>query len=47
MNELGAFFEITGAILVSLGIALALDWCGLSGLMRLLPGRESAPGEKR
>ncbi|MGH9687036.1 MAG: hypothetical protein ACRD5K_08105 [Candidatus Acidiferrales bacterium] len=47
MNGLIAFTEITGAILASLGVALALEWYGLNGLMRLLPGRSSASDERR
>lgn len=46
MKELGAFLEVTGVILASLGIAVALEWCGLNGLMRLLPGRQTASGER-
>lgn len=47
MNGFLAFAEITAAILASLGIALALEWYGLNGLMRLLPGRRSASGDRR
>ncbi|MGA9882175.1 MAG: hypothetical protein WBQ34_00500 [Candidatus Acidiferrales bacterium] len=47
MNGFIAFTEITGAILASLGVALALEWYGLNGLMRLLPGRDAASHERR
>jgi hypothetical protein len=48
MNGFIAFAEVTGAILASLGIALALEWYGLNGLMRLLPTarHNSAPDER-
>lgn len=43
-----AFTEVTGAILASLGIALAIEWLGLNGLMRLFPAarRSSTPGDR-
>lgn len=47
MNGFVAFMEISGAIVASLGVALALEWCGLNGLIRLLPGRNAAPDERR
>ncbi len=49
MNGFIAFAEVTGAIVASVGIALALEWCGLNGLMRLLPAarRDSAPVERQ
>jgi hypothetical protein len=47
MTGFVAFAEVTAAILASLGIALALEWYGLNGLMRLLPGRSSVPGQRR
>ncbi len=48
MNGLIAFAEITGAILASIGIAFALEWYGLNGLMRLLPAahHDSVHGEQ-
>ncbi len=48
MNGFIAFAEVTGAILASLGVALAIEWYGLNGLMRLLPAarRGSAPSER-
>jgi len=48
MNGFIAFTEVTGAILASLGIALAIEWFGLNSLMRLLPAgrRESTPGDR-
>jgi hypothetical protein len=47
MNGFIAFAEVTGAILASLGVALAIEWYGLNGLMHLLPAarRSSAPDE--
>jgi hypothetical protein len=48
MNGFIAFAEITGAILASLGLALALEWYGLSGLMRLLPAaRHGSTADER
>jgi hypothetical protein len=49
MSGFIAFAEVTGAILASLGIALALEWYGLNGLMRLLPAarNSSTPNERR
>jgi hypothetical protein len=48
MNGFIAFTEVTGAILASLGIALAIEWLGLNSLMRLLPAarRSSTPGDR-
>jgi hypothetical protein len=48
MNGFIAFSEVTAAILASMGVALALEWCGLNGLMRLLPAarRNPAQGER-
>jgi hypothetical protein len=48
MNGFIAFAEVTGAILASLGIALAIEWFGLNGLMRLLPAARhgSTPGDR-
>ena len=43
MNGFIAFTEVTGAILASLGIALAIEWFGLNSLMRLLPAARSSP----
>lgn len=47
MKTLGTFLEITGVILASFGIAVALEWCGLNGLMRLLPGRCATSHERQ
>lgn len=49
MNGFIAFAEITGAIIASIGFALALEWYGLNGLMRLLPAarRDAAQGERQ
>ncbi|MGH9563853.1 MAG: hypothetical protein ACRD3S_20560 [Terracidiphilus sp.] len=48
MNGFIAFAEVTGVILASLGVALALEWYGLNGLMRLLPSarNSSTPDER-
>lgn len=42
MSGFISFAEVTGAILASLGVALALEWYGLNGLMRLLPAARSS-----
>lgn len=49
MNGFVAFAEVSGAILASMGIALVLEWCGLNGLMRLLPAarRDAAQTEQQ
>jgi hypothetical protein len=49
MNGFIAFAEVSGAIVASAGIALALEWCGLKGLMRLLPAarRDAAQGDRQ
>lgn len=43
MDSFIAFAEITGAILAALGLALALEWWGLNGLMRLMPAARRNP----
>lgn len=40
MGNMIGFAEVTGAILGSVGLALALEWATLSGLFRLMPARE-------
>jgi len=49
MNGFVAFAEVSGAIIASFGVALALEWCGLNGLMRLLPAtrRDAAHSERQ
>ncbi|MDE3109247.1 MAG: hypothetical protein KGL02_04830 [Acidobacteriota bacterium] len=47
MKTLGTCLEITGVILASFGIAVALEWWGLNGLMRLLPGRGGVSHERK
>jgi hypothetical protein len=48
MNSFIAFAEISRAILAALGLALGLEWLGLSGLMRLMPaGRRNPPREEQ
>ncbi|MGB6979122.1 MAG: hypothetical protein WBD66_07945, partial [Candidatus Acidiferrales bacterium] len=42
MQEFIGFTGIASAILASVGLALALEWLSLRGLMRLMPG--IAPG---
>ena len=43
MDGFIAFSEVTGAILAALGLALALEWYGLNGLMRLMPATRRNP----
>jgi len=40
-NFLG-FIAVAGAIIASMGLAMWLEWCCLSWLMRLMPGRPAA-----
>jgi hypothetical protein len=48
MDSFIAFAEVTGAILAALGLALALEWYGLNGLMHLMPApRRNPPREGR
>ncbi|MGA9594326.1 MAG: hypothetical protein WBS18_14595 [Candidatus Acidiferrales bacterium] len=42
MQEFIGFTGIASAILASVGLALALEWLSLRGLMRLMPA--TAPG---
>jgi hypothetical protein len=37
MNNLIQFVEIAGAIITALGLAMAMEWLALSGLLRLMP----------
>ena len=39
-NSLG-FMAVAGAIIASMGLAMWLEWCCLSWLMRLMPGRQA------
>jgi hypothetical protein len=39
-NFLG-FIGVAGAIIASMGLAMWLEWCCLSWLMRLMPGRQA------
>jgi len=43
MNGFIGFAEIAGAIIAALGLALGLEWVGLYGLTRILPGRRQGP----
>jgi hypothetical protein len=42
MENFLAFVEIGGAILLSMGLAMWLEWYCLRWLMRLMPGRMQA-----
>jgi len=37
MVSFAAFAEISGAIIAAVGLALALEWFGVNGLLRLMP----------
>jgi hypothetical protein len=39
MNGFIEYAAFAGAIIGSIGLALALEWVGLNGLFRLMPGR--------
>jgi hypothetical protein len=39
MNGFIKYAAFAGAIIGSIGLALALEWVGLHGLFRLMPGR--------
>ena len=39
MNGFIAYAEFAGAIIASIGLALGLEWIGMNGLFRLMPGR--------
>jgi hypothetical protein len=39
MNGFIEYAAFAGAIIGSIGLALALEWFGLNGLFRLMPGR--------
>jgi hypothetical protein len=43
MKEFVGFAGVSGAIVVSIGLALALEWLGLRGLMHLMPASAPAP----
>lgn len=52
MNGFIEYAAFAGAIIGSIGLALALEWAGLNGLFRLMPGRaqeridDSPPAKK-
>jgi hypothetical protein len=39
MNGFIEYAAFAGAIIASIGLALGLEWIGLNGLFRLMPGR--------
>jgi hypothetical protein len=39
MNGFIEYAAFAGSIIGSIGLALALEWVGLNGLFRLMPGR--------
>jgi hypothetical protein len=45
MKGLIDFAAVGGAIVVSLGIALSLEWFALNGLMKLMPARQANSAE--
>ena len=42
MNGFIEYAAFAGAIISSIGLALGLEWVGLNGLFRLMPGRSTA-----
>jgi hypothetical protein len=48
MVRFAAFAEISGAIIAAVGLALALEWFGVNGLLRLMPAPTHArPSDER
>ena len=43
MNSFIEFAGVGGAIIASMGLAMWMEWCCLSWLMRVMPGRAGAP----
>ena len=41
LNSLLGFAEVVSAILGAMGLAMALEWLTLSGLLRLMPSRSA------
>lgn len=39
MNGFIEYAAFAGAVISAIGLALALEWFGLNGLFRLMPGR--------
>jgi hypothetical protein len=39
MDDLIAFTEIAGAIIVAMGLAMSLEWLALNVVLRLMPAR--------
>ncbi len=46
MNGFVEYAAFAGAIIGSIGLALALEWVGLNGLFRLMPGRIQRQGSR-
>ncbi len=44
MNGFIEYAAFAGSIIGSIGLALALEWFGLNGLFRLMPGRAHTNG---
>jgi hypothetical protein len=40
MEALLDFAAVSGAVVLSLGIALSLEWFALNGLLRMMPARQ-------
>jgi hypothetical protein len=45
MENFIEFAGIASAIVMSMGLAMGLEWLTLNGLLRLMPGRERKPPE--
>jgi hypothetical protein len=46
MNGFMEYIAFAGSIIASIGLALGLEWLGLNGLFRLMPGRAKAPQQR-
>ena len=42
MDNFLGFIAVAGAIIASMGLAMWLEWCCLSWLMRLMPRQQAA-----
>jgi hypothetical protein len=47
MENFIEFAGIASAIVVSMGLAMGLEWLTLNGLLRLMPGRPPRPPEDK
>jgi hypothetical protein len=48
MVNFASFAEISGAIIVAVGLALALEWYGVNSLLRLMPApKHVTPGDEQ